>query len=90
MTVGFKQKAQAFSLNAIVDVRRRRDEMNAFGIISNSIMVSEFKIYRNIVALNSLHSLTEMAHNQVPVGNKSHKRVNFWSCSGHDFSIVVQ
>ena len=27
---------------------------------------------------------------ETPVGSKSHKHVNLGSCSGHDFSIMVQ
>ena len=29
-------------------------------------------------------------HHLLPVGSKLHKCVHFGSCSGHDFSIVVQ
>ena len=48
----FRRNANAFSLNSIVDVRRR--------------------------------------HNLLPVGSKSHKRVNHGSCSGRDVSITAQ
>ena len=45
----FKRNANAFSLNAIVDVlRRRRHEMNFFLNILETIRDSDFKIYDRV------------------------------------------
>ena len=38
----------------------------------------------------SLHFRRKWCHHLLPVGRKSYKRVHFWSCSGRDFSMMVQ
>ena len=53
----FKRNAKAFSLNAIVDVRLRRHEMIFFLNISETIRMSDFKIYHK-VALDGLYIST--------------------------------
>ena len=75
--------SKAFSLNAIVDVRRRRRQEIIFNI-SETTRVSKFKV-RYHVAFDSLNSSTR---NDVTIYfSKSHKSVHFGSCSSHDISI---
>ena len=53
--IAFKWNANAFSLNAIVDVRRRRHEI--FWNVSETTKASNFKIQQSI-ALDILYILT--------------------------------
>ena len=86
----FKRNAKAFSLNVIVDVRRRlrRHEMIFFNF-SETVRASDFKIYHNL-ALHSLYIWTGKDVINYFRSAANRINVNFGACSGSDFSITVQ
>ena len=72
-----KRNANAFSLNAIVDVRRRlrrRHEITFY--VSETTRASNFKIYHH-VAMESLYFDWKWHHRLLSVGSKLHERVHF-------------
>ena len=83
----FRRNAKAFSLNAIVDVRRRRHKI--FWEYLGNYYRWRLQTFDR-VALDSLHFDRKRRHKLLPVRRKSYKRVDFGSWSGRDFSIMVQ
>ena len=64
---------------------------NDFFKISETVRASGFTIHhRGGSPRESLHYDRKWRHKLLPVGSKSHKRVNVGPCSDRDFSIMVQ
>ena len=57
--------------------------------ISETTRASNFKMYRDVSTRQSLHFDRKRHHDLLPIGSKSHKRVNFGSYSGRDYLITV-
>ena len=76
----------AFSLNAIVDVRLRQSAVTKW-FLEYSQKLPKLYISKFNTAWPSIHR--KWCYQLLPVGSSSYKRVHFWSHSGREFSIPV-
>ena len=81
-----EMRLRFLSLNAIVDVRRRRRRHEMTFRISRKLL----KLATSKTAWESLHFHLKWCHQLLPVSSKSHKRFHFGTSLGRDFSMRVQ
>ena len=84
-----KRNTITCSLNAVVDVRRRR---LLFGISRKLLELANSKFTKRCPrqSLQALFLYRKQRHHLLLVGSRSHRRVHFGSCSGRDWLITVQ